>query len=86
MVSVAAKAAHAERVACGKLGGRPRRYDLSGFRLGQSIMLPWLVDFNGTRRVRQDALHQAVRREGQRLGQKFSRIGRPIGLLVTRVE
>ncbi len=74
----------AQRVACGKLGGRPRRYDLSGFRVGQSITLPWRVDFNGTRALKQEALHQAVRREERRLGQQFSRVGRPLGLLVTR--
>ena len=77
---------HATRVACGKLGGRPRRYDLSGFRLGQSVLLPWRVDFKGARLPKQDALHEAVRREGRRLGQKFSRVGRPAGLLVTRTE
>lgn len=75
---------HAQRVACGKLGGRPRRYDLSGFRVGQSITLPWRVDFAGARLPRQDALHEAVRREARRLGQTFSRSGRPSGLLVTR--
>ena len=74
------------RVACGKLGGRPRRYDLSGFRVGQSITLPWRVDFRGERLPAQHALHQAVRREELRLSQKFKRVGRPAGLLVTRVE
>jgi hypothetical protein len=74
-----------ERVRCGKLGGRPRRYDLSGFRLGQSITLAWRVDFNGARLPGQEALHQAVRREEQRLGQKFARVGKPLGLLVTRI-
>lgn len=75
---------HETRVACGKLGGRPRRYDLSGFRVGQSVTLPWRVGFKGDRLRWQDALHQAVRREEKRLGQKFSRLGRPAGLLVTR--
>lgn len=76
---------HEERVRCGKLGGRPRRYDLSGFRLGQSITLAWRVDFGGARLPEQNALHQAVRREEKRLDQKFSRIARPTGLLVTRI-
>lgn len=76
---------HADRVRCGKLGGRPRRYDLSGFRLGQSITLAWRVDFCGARILEQEALHQAVRREEKRLAQKFSRVGRPLGLLVTRI-
>ena len=74
------------RSVCGKMGGRPRRYDLTGFRIGQSVIIPWRVDFNGARLKNQDALHVAVRREGARLGQKFSRVGRPIGMLVTRVE
>lgn len=80
------KSAHDIRVACGKLGGRPRRYDLSGFRVGQSITLPWRVGFNGERLPAQDALHEGVRREEKRLAQKFERVGRPAGLLVTRVE
>jgi hypothetical protein len=74
----------AQRVECGKLGGRPRRYDLSGFRVGQSITLPWRVEFDGSRAKSQEALHEAVRREARRLGQEFSRVGRPLGLLVTR--
>ncbi len=74
------------RIACGKLGGRPRRYDLSGFTVGQSVTLPWRVGFNGERLRAQDALHQAVRREEKRLGQKFKRVGRPSGLIVTRSE
>lgn len=77
---------HSIRVACGKLGGRPRRYDLSGFRIGQSVLLAWRVGFNGNRLPKQNALHEAVRREGKRLGQKFSRNSRASGLLVTRTE
>jgi hypothetical protein len=79
-------AAHELRVICGKLGGRPRRLDLSGFRIGQSITLPWRVDFRGDRLPDQQALHQQVYREGRRMGQKFQRVGRPMGLLVTRIE
>ena len=78
-------AAHEMRVVCGKLGGRPKRLDLSGFRIGQSITLPWRVDFRGDRLPDQNALHQTVYREGRRLGQKFQRVGRPMGLLVTRI-
>lgn len=76
---------HAQRVACGKLGGRPRRYDLSGLGLGKSITLPWRVGFKGERLLSQAAIHQAVRRESKRLGQEFVRIGRAVGLVVTRV-
>ena len=74
-----------ERVRCGRLGGRPRRYDLSGFELGQTMTLEWRLDFRGQRCVSQEALHQAVRREERRLGQRFSRDPRPRGLVVTRV-
>ncbi len=74
-----------ERVRCGKLGGRPKRYDLSGFEIGQSVILPWRVDFHGAPVTDQEALHQGVRREGRRLGQKFSRLSKPSGLVVTRI-
>lgn len=73
------------RVAFGRLGGRPRVYDLSGFEVGQSVTLPWRTDAKGARLVDQQALHEAVRREGRRLHQKFSRVGRPLGLIVTRI-
>jgi hypothetical protein len=76
---------HAQRVACGRLGGRPRRYDLSGFEIGQAMTLPWLVDFHGRRLRGQEALHQAVRREAVRLGQKFSRVPCAAGLVVKRI-
>lgn len=77
---------HAARVAAGKLGGRPRQYDLSGFTLGQSITFPWRADFTGNRRARQTAIGQGVRREEKRLGQKFSCASSPTGVIVTRVE
>lgn len=73
-----------ERRRCGKLGGRPRRYDLGGLAIGASLTLPWRVDFAGKLKLDQEALHQAVRREGKRLGQQFERVGRPAGLVVTR--
>lgn len=77
---------HDTRVKCGRLGGRPRQVDLSGFKVGQSITLPWLVDFHGDRRRDQQALHKRVYREERRLGQEFSRVGRVAGLVVTRIR
>lgn len=76
---------HELRVHCGRLGGRPRRYDFSGFKLGQAITLPWRKDFAGNSLRKQEALHQAVRRESARLKQTFSRTGTPAGLVVTRI-
>lgn len=73
------------RVKAGKLGGRPRLYDLSGLELGKSVTLEWRTDPRGERCPNQDALHEAVRRESRRLRQKFARVGRPLGLVVTRV-
>jgi hypothetical protein len=73
------------RGVCGRLGGLPRRYDLSGFEIGQAMTLPWLVDFHGRRLRGQEALHQAVRREAVRLGQKFSRVPCAAGLVVKRI-
>lgn len=67
------------------MGGRPRRYDLSGFRVGQSMTIPWRVDERGDRLDDQEAIHQAVRREGRRMGQEFARSSTPLGLVVTRV-
>lgn len=75
-----------ERVRCGKLGGRPRRYDLSGFVMGQTLTILWRVDFRGDRLRDQEAIHEAVRREEKRLGQKFARVAAPTGLIVTRIE
>lgn len=74
------------RVAAGRLGGRPRLYDLSGLEVGQSVTLEWKVDDRGERIADQSALHEAVRRESRRLRQKFLRVGRPLGLIVTRSE
>ncbi len=74
-----------ERVRTGRLGGRPRLYDLSGFAVGQAVTLEWRVDAKGERCPNQDALHEGVRRESRRLNQKFSRVGRPLGLIVTRI-
>ena len=74
------------RVRCGKAGGRPRRYDLSGFAVGQSMQLPWRVDFRGRRLPDQGALHAGIRREELRLGFKFARAPRPTGMIVTRVS
>ena len=86
MPTVCADCKRAVRRECGKQGGRPRRYDLAGFRIGQSVTIPWRVGFNGERLENQKALHLAVQREGRRLGHKFSKIGRAMGLLVTRIE
>ena len=74
------------RVAYGRLGGRPRLYDLSGLEIGQSVTLEWRTDAKGARLADQQALHEAVRRESRRLRQKFSRVGRPLGLIVTRTS
>lgn len=84
-MTMSPRSSHAERVRCGKLGGRPRRYDLSGLAVGKSVTLPWRVGFGGDRLAGQGAIHQAVRREARRLGQKFARIGRARGLTVTRI-
>ncbi len=73
------------RVKAGQLGGRPRLYDLSGLEVGKSITLEWRVDARGERSPNQDALHEAVRRESRRLRQTFARVGRPLGLIVTRI-
>ncbi len=72
------------RAECGKLGGRPRLYDLSGLAIGQSVTIEWRVSARGEREADQGALHEGVRRESRRLDQKFSRVGRPLGLIVTR--
>lgn len=73
------------RVRCGALGGRPRRYDLEGLQVGQSLTLAWRRDEAGETLPSQEALHQGVRREEKRLGQRFDRASRPAGLVVTRV-
>lgn len=79
------KDVHGERVMCGQLGGRPRKYDLGGFGIGQAQIIPWRVDEAGLRAKNQDAIYAAVRREEKRLGQRFARVSKPTGLLVTRV-
>lgn len=73
-----------DRVRTGKLGGRPRVYDLSGLEIGQTTTLAWKVDARGDRLADQSALHEAVRREGRRLGQSFLRVGRSLGLVIKR--
>lgn len=67
-----------------RYGNRPK-WPLHKLKVGESLVIPWLVDEHGVRRPSQKVLHVMVWRVSTRTGFRFTRAGDHPGLRVTRV-
>lgn len=65
--------------------GRPRKYPIHILGIGDSILLPWLLDPKGSRSTHQQPIHDAIKQEQRRFGKKFKKEYQVYGVLVTRV-
>jgi hypothetical protein len=65
--------------------GRPRKWPLDRLKVGESLILPWLNDAKGQRRLNQKVLHVMVWRAARRTGFRLLWAGDHPGLRVTRI-